>query len=403
MNLLAANKSPHLITLILLTAASVLSLNMFLPSLTNMAEEFNVSYKIMNISVAGYLAITAVLQIIFGPLSDRYGRRPVLLMGLLIFSLASLCCALATNIWVFLILRIFQGAIISGMALSRAIVRDMMDPKDAVKIMGTIAMAMAVAPMLGPIVGGLFDELLGWRATFWFYLILGLLLLILTWLDLGETNKNPSPTFRKQFSTYPLLLKSGMFWGYSICASFGIACFFAFLSGAPLISNKILNLPPSHLGFYMGSITGAFLVGSFVSNLFINRVGPVNMVIYGRATSVLGLLAGLIAVLSGIISPLSIFGATLFIGLGNGMSVPSCNVGVMNVKPDLAGSASGLNGAMGVGTGALLTTIMGVLLTESNGAYGFLTFLLIAKLISLLAALYIYYLDKKIQNSNHPS
>ena len=114
MNLLAANKSPHLITLILLTAASVLSLNMFLPSLTNMAEEFNVSYKIMNISIAGYLAITAVLQIIFGPLSDRYGRRPVLLTGLLIFSLASLCCALATNIWVFLILRIFQGSIMES-------------------------------------------------------------------------------------------------------------------------------------------------------------------------------------------------------------------------------------------------------------------------------------------------
>ena len=127
------------------------------------------------------------------------------------------------------------------------------------------------------------------------------------------------------------------------------------------------------------------------------------MVIYGRAVSVFGLSAGLTAVLSGIISPLSIFGATLFIGLGNGMSVPSCNVGVMNVKPDLAGSASGLNGAMGVGTGALLATIMGALLTESNGAYGFLTFLLVAKLISLLAALYIYYLDKKIQNSNYPS
>ena len=164
----SAKTPPHLITLIILTSTSVLAMNMFLPSLTNMAAEFSVSYSVMNISVAGYLAITAVLQVILGPLSDRFGRRPVLLGSILIFSLASLFCALSSNIWIFLSLRILQGAIISGMALSRAIVRDMMAPKDAVRVLGTIAMAMAVAPMLGPILGGVFDEIFGWRAIFGF-------------------------------------------------------------------------------------------------------------------------------------------------------------------------------------------------------------------------------------------
>jgi len=392
----AAKTPPHLITLIILTSTSVLAMNMFLPSLTNMATEFSVSYSVMNISVAGYLAITAILQVILGPLSDRFGRRPVLLGSILIFSLASLFCALSSNIWIFLSLRILQGAIISGMTLSRAIVRDIMDPKDAVRVLGTIAMAMAVAPMLGPVLGGVFDEVFGWRAIFWFYLGLGLVLFVLTWADLGETNKNTSATFRKQFSTYPDLLRSGLFWGYSICLSFGIACFYAFLSGAPLVADKVLNLPPSHLGFYMGSITGAFLVGSFISNRLAKHTTSTKLVLAGRTISVLGLSLGLIIVMFGNVSSLSIFGSTLFIGLGNGMSLPSCYVGVMNVRSDLAGSAAGLSGAMGVAAGAILATMMAAILTENNAAFGFLSFLLVAKIISLAGAILAHNLEKNI-------
>jgi len=392
----AAKTPPHLITLIILTSTSVLAMNMFLPSLTNMAAEFSVSYSVMNISVAGYLAITAILQVILGPLSDRFGRRPVLLGSILIFSLASLFCALSSNIWIFLSLRILQGAIISGMTLSRAIVRDIMDPKDAVRVLGTIAMAMAVAPMLGPVLGGVFDEVFGWRAIFWFYLGLGLVLFVLTWADLGETNKNTSATFRKQFSTYPDLLRSGLFWGYSICLSFGIACFYVFLSGAPLVADKVLNLPPSHLGFYMGSITGAFLVGSFISNRLAKHTTSTKLVLAGRTISVLGLSLGLIIVMFGNVSSLSIFGSTLFIGLGNGMSLPSCYVGVMNVRSDLAGSAAGLSGAMGVAAGAILATMMAAILTENNAAFGFLSFLLVAKIISLAGAILAHNLERKI-------
>ena len=143
----SATSPPRIFTLVLLTALSVLSLNMFVPSLSNMAEDFHTDYALVNLSIAGYLAITAVLQLIMGPLSDRYGRRPVLLTGLAIFALASLGCAQASNIWVFLGFRILQGAIISGSALSQAVVRDMVPAREAASLMGYIAMAMAVAPM----------------------------------------------------------------------------------------------------------------------------------------------------------------------------------------------------------------------------------------------------------------
>ena len=243
MKFLAAKSNPHLITLIFITAASIVSLNMFLPSLANMATEFDVSYRVMNISVAGYLAVTAFLQIIIGPLSDRYGRRIILLFSVIIFCFSTIGCIYSSNIWWFLFFRILQGAMISGAALSRAIVRDMMDSKNAVKVLSIIAMAMAIVPMIAPLIGGFLDELYGWRTNFWVYLIMGVSLLVLIWLDLGETNTQKSDTFHKQFSTYPKLFKSGKFWGYSICMSSSVACFYGFLSGAPLVATKVLNYP----------------------------------------------------------------------------------------------------------------------------------------------------------------
>ena len=393
MKFLAAKSNPHLITLIVITAASIVSLNMFLPSLANMATEFDVSYRVMNISVAGYLAVTAFLQIIIGPLSDRYGRRIILLFSVIIFCFSTIGCIYSSNIWWFLFFRILQGAMISGTALSRAIVRDMMDSKDAVKVLSIIAMAMAIVPMIAPLIGGFLDELYGWRTSFWVYLIMGVSLLVLIWLDLGETNTQKSDTFYKQFSTYPKLFKSGKFWGYSICMSSSVACFYGFLSGAPLVATKVLNLPPTELGLLIGTTSLGFFIGSFFSTKFSKYLGLTQMILVGRVIAVFGISLGLILVLKGYISTFTIFGSMVFIGLGNGFSLPSSHVGIMNVRSDLAGSASGLSGAMAVAFGAIVATLMGVMLTEENGAYNFLFILLITKLISLISAYYVHTIE----------
>lgn len=137
----------------------------------------------------------------------------------------------------------------------------------------------------------------------------------------------------------------------------------------------------------MGSITMGFVCGSFLSGRLIGRIDMNTLIFIGRIVAVAGLSVGLIAVLCGYISAFTIFGATVFIGIGNGLTLPSCNVGVMNVRADLAGSASGLSGAMAVGIGAILSTLMAAILTPENAAYGFLTFLLVSKIISLIAAI----------------
>ena len=226
---------PTTLTLICLTGVATLSLNMFVPSLVNIAADFETDYTLVSFSIAGYLAVTAPLQIVLGPLSDRFGRRPVLLGAVALFTVASIGCLFAQNIWVFLAFRLMQGAIIAGVALSRVVVRDVMEPKDAASRLGYIAMAMAVAPMLGPMVGGAFDEFFGWRSSFLAFALIGAALLALTWFDLGETNKTPSETFASQMRTYPVLLRSRRFWGYATCMAFSTGAFYAFIAGIPLV------------------------------------------------------------------------------------------------------------------------------------------------------------------------
>ncbi len=390
----SATSPPRMVTLVLLTGLSVLSLNMFLPSLSNMAAEFQADYSLVSLSIAGYLAITAVLQIIMGPLSDRFGRRPVLLAGLIIFTLASLVCALTTSIWVFLAFRVLQGAVIAGWALSLAVIRDMAPPQEAASLIGYVSMAMAVAPMLGPMLGGALDEIFGWRANFVVFAGFGAAAFGLCWVDLGETNKTPSETFAKQFQTYPELFRSRRYWGYALCMAFSTGAFYAFLTGAPLVAVAMLGLSPLLLGFYIGTITAGFALGSFLSGRYARRYPLTTMMIFGRTVACAGLMVGLALVLAGFVNVISLFGATVFVGLGNGLTMPSCSAGAMSVRPKLAGSASGLAGALTVGGGAVLTSITGAILTEENGAYTLLGMMLFSSLMALAAAFYVFWVDR---------
>ncbi len=383
----AATSPPRLLTLILLTGVSVLSLNMFLPSLTNMAADFHVDYGLISFSIAGYLGVTAVLQLIIGPLSDRFGRRPVQLAALLIFTLASAVCAVTEDIWTFLAFRVCQGAVISGWVTSLAIVRDTRPPQEAASLIGYISMAMAVSPMLGPMLGGALDALFGWRASFVTYFGLGLALFALCWADLGETNQARSASFGEQLRSYPALLGSERFWGYALCMSFSTGAFYCFLAGAPLVATKLYGLSTEVLGIAMGSITAGFMFGSFLSGRFAKRHALTTMMIGGRIVACSGLLAGLALILAGATHVAFLFAATIFVGIGNGLTTPSASAGALSVKPELAGSASGLSGALTVASGAVLTPITAALVTAENGAIALLLVMLAASVAALLAAL----------------
>ncbi len=390
----AAQTPPTLITLIFATALSVLSLNMFLPSLAHMSEDFAVDYGLVNLSVAGYLAVSAILQLIMGPLSDRYGRRPVLLICMTIFVCASIGCALAESIWPFLGFRLLQAAVVAGSVLSSASIRDQYPPNEAASKLGYVAMAMALAPMLGPMLGGALDMLFGWRAGFVLYSLLGAGLLTLLWFDMGETNTNRSSTFAAQLREYPHLFRARRFWGYALCAAFSIGGFYSFITGAPLVAAAWFDLSPATLGLGIGIITGGFMVGNFITGRIAARTRLTTMILIGRIVASTGPMIGLLLFLGQMGSVWVFFGSAICVGFGNGLTNANASAGVMSVRPKLAGSAAGLSGAMIVALGAVLTSMTGAFVNAENGPYLVLGMMSGSSFIGLLAVLYVRRVDR---------
>lgn len=386
---------PHITTLVLLSGLSALSMNVFLPSLPNMAEYFHADYALMQLSVTLYLGLTGFLQLIIGPLSDRYGRRPVILGGISIFLAASVGCLLATTVEVFLIFRMIQTGIAIGMVLSRAIVRDMVPANQAASMIGYVTMGMAVVPMIAPAIGGYLDDFFGWKANFSMLLLVGVVVAAIIWFDLGETNRHKSVSMTAQVKDYPELLRSRRFWGYCLTAAFASGAFFAFLGGAPFVGTHVFGLEASELGLYFGIVSIGYMSGNYVSGRYSVRVGINMMMLYGTAVMLFGVVCSVIVLYVGVAHPLAFFGFMLFVGFGNGMTLPNSNAGLVSIRPRLAGSASGLGGAIQLLGGASLAAIAGAVLTEESGAYPLLYLMICTSVLALIVIWYIIRVERQ--------
>lgn len=387
-----SRSAPRLSTLILLSALAILPINIFLPSLSSMAAEFGVDYGVMGLTLAAYALVSAGLQLILGPLSDRFGRRPVILGALAIFIAASLGCIFAPDVSTFLACRTVQAVIAPTYAVSLAAIRDTTDREKAAGTMAYIAMAFAIAPMLGPTLGGLLDEAWGWRASFWFLAMAASGLLVLCWFDLGETNRTPSPSIAAQYRAYPDILRSARFWAYALCMAFSVGAFYIFLVGAPLAVGAALS--PGMLGLFMGSITAGFIAGSFLAGRFSSRFPLTTTLVAGRVLACGALLFGLLLHALGVHHVLALFGPCVLVGLSNGLTQPSANAGALSVRPDLAGSAAGLGAAISVAGAAAMSVLAGAILTEANARYALLAVMLVSAGLALGAGLAARRLDR---------
>ena len=380
---------PRIVTLILLAGLSALTMNIFLPSLPGMATYFGVSYGLMQQSVALYLALSAALQIVIGPISDRFGRRKVLLWSLGLFLLATVGTLLAPNATVFLIFRMAQAVIASGMVLSRAVVRDMVADAQAASMIGYVTMGMSLVPMIGPVIGGVLDDAFGWRASFALLLILGLVVLALVWADLGETATLRKVSLMDQIRSYPGLLTSRRFWGYTLAAAFASGCFFAFLGGAPYVGDKVFGLNSTRVGALFALTAVGYATGNFFAGRFSVRVGMNRMILIGTVVTTLGLLALVALTKAGLSGPMVFFGLTVFMGVGNGICLPNANAGMLSVRPELAGTASGLGGAILIGGGAVLAALAGVLLGPGSTEMPLILLMLASSVASVIAILFV--------------
>lgn len=380
---------PKIVTLILLAGLSALTMNIFLPSLPGMAVWFGVSYGVMQQSVALYLALSAALQVVIGPISDRYGRRKVLIWSLALFLLATLGTLLAPNATVFLIFRMAQAVIAAGMVLSRAVVRDMVADAQAASMIGYVTMGMSLVPMIGPVIGGVLDDQFGWQANFALLLVLGVAVLWLVWADLGETATLRKVSLVDQMRSYPALFGSRRFWGYTLAAAFASGCFFAFLGGAPYVGDKVFSLSSTAVGGLFAFTAIGYAGGNFIAGRFSVRIGMNRMILIGTLVTTFGLVLLTLLTLGGLSGPVVFFGLTVFMGLGNGICLPNANAGMLSVRPELAGTASGLGGAIMIGGGAGLAAIAGVLLGPGATEMPLILLMLASSLASVVAILFV--------------
>ncbi|MBT52921.1 MAG: Bcr/CflA family drug resistance efflux transporter [Mameliella sp.] len=378
---------PHIVTLVLLAGMSALVMNVFVPSLQIMAEWFETDYAIMQFSVSGYLAGNAVLQLFIGPISDKLGRRPVILGGLVIFVLATIGCLLSTNITVFLFFRMLQACVVVAMVLSRAVVRDLYPPNQSASMIGYITMGMSLVPMLAPIAGGWLAQTFGWHANFWLMLILGLALIALCFRDLGETKIASGLTLGQQFREYPELFRSPRFWGYALACAFSSGAFFSYVGGASYVGIEVFGLSTTVLGFFFGAPAVGYALGNFLSGRFSSRIGINSMVLWGGIIVSGGMALSLVVFAAGFGNAWTFFGFMTFVGLGNGMTIPNATAGALSVRPGLAGTASGLAGAIMLGGGAALSQLASALLQPGSGAWPLLWMMFLSGLASVVAIL----------------
>ena len=386
-----------MLTLVLLASISALAMNSFLPSLPNMAEHFGSSTALMGLSVGVYLGTSAIFQILVGPLSDRIGRRTVSLWALIIFIVVSISCVYAPNTFVFMFLRALQAIAACTFVVARAIVRDTTETQASGSKIAYISMGTAICPMFGPALGGLMDGWFGWEANFWFIGGLGLFILVIAYFDLGETVPENTQGFRQQFSEYPELLLSRRFWGYCLASAFGAGAFFAYLGGGPFVGSIVYNLSPEMLGLYFGAPAIGYFFGNFLSGRFTIRFGIDAMILWGLWIIFSGLSLSMVCSYTGYGTVETFFGFMIFVGLGNGLTIPNATAGMLSVRPHLAGTASGLGGAMMIAIGAALSTLAGAFLVPGSNEMPLLMLMWFSSLSGVAVIIYVRQRNKRLK------
>ncbi|MGB1164088.1 MAG: MFS transporter, partial [Paracoccaceae bacterium] len=299
----------------------------------------------------------------------------------------------------FLILRAIQSVIASVFVISRAIVRDTTDTANSGSRIAYIMMGMALVPMFGPALGGVIDAYFGWRANFWILSLLGVALWLNCFFDLGETAPTADVKFQAHFALYPDLLRSKRFWGYCFTSALGSGAFFAYLGGAPFVGSEIFSLSPEALGLFFGAPAAGYFLGNFFSGRFSSKIGLDAMIFWGLALNLFGLTASLALFYNGMGSAISFFGFMTFVGFGNGLSIPNATAGMLAIRPDLAGAASGLGSAIMIAGGAALSALAGAVLTPTSGATPLLWLMWSSVAAGVICMIYVKKRHRSIQAS----
>lgn len=325
-----------------------LSTDLYLATLPGMAADFGVAASAVQHTLSLFVIGFGTAQLVSGPLSDRFGRKPVILGGLTLYLAASIACALAPSLYLLVAARFAQAiGCCTGVVVARAVIRDAYAPAEGAKVLAKASSLLSLAPIFGPILGGYLQVAFGWRAAFVALAIAGLLVWLAALRRMRESNAQrdiealrPAQLGR----TYLDVARSPAFWAYALPGTLSYASIFAFISGTPFVLIRVLGVPTQHYGYYFACGVFGYLGGTLLCRRLIGRIGLQRSLEAGTTIGLLGGLGFLAMALGGWSNPAMVVAAQFVVMVAHGINFPCAQAGSLAPFPEKAGAAAGLFG-----------------------------------------------------------
>ena len=345
-----SRKAPHgllIANLLAQLAFGLLAMTICLPSMQEWGGIFGTGQAAVQLTFSGYVLTYGSLQLIYGPLSDRIGRKKVLLFGLAVSFTGSVLAALAPSLPLLVAARVLQGAgAAAGMVVGRAMVQDLFDGPERTRVMAYVGMAMGLCPPLATIIGGQLHVRLGWQANFVVMACLAAGLFVAAWRGLPDHRKVTTAQphwLRAMLNAYAKLAREPSFGLHVLLLAMTTATFYAFLGGAPIVLGSY-GVKPDGVGFYIMAIPGSYIVGNYLTTRLARRISEHRIMNLGQGLTLGGVALMLLLALAGLNTPLAFALPLVLLGVGHGLLVPAALAGTVGLVPALAGSAAAVAG-----------------------------------------------------------
>jgi DHA1 family bicyclomycin/chloramphenicol resistance-like MFS transporter len=358
---------PALAVLVAISTLQPIALNMLAPATPALARNLGTSYATIQLTLTLFLVAVALTQLVVGPLSDRFGRRPCVIGGTAVFMLGSALGALSDSTGTLLFARVLEGAGAgTTFALARAIIRDTASRDEAASQIATVTMVMVVAPMVTPYLGGHIETNFGWRMIFWSMTAVGMIVLAMVLLRLPETAPNVGvrAALTGIFRAFPDLARDRSFIRNVAALAMTSAAFFAFIAAAPFIVVETMGRGSDTYGAYFILNAFGYMVGNFAMSRLVLRHGTAKMAWIGLIISFVAITVAFAIALTPWWTPLTLFLPLAISAIGNGLTLPGATAAALSARPELAGSAAGLAGAIQLGSGALAAALISSLVAH---------------------------------------
>ncbi len=384
----SANMAKLLFLIIILTAVGQMTQTMYVPSIAAMATDFAVQPTYLQAVMAAYLIPYGLSQFIYGPLSDRIGRRPVIMLGMAIFMVGTLAALFAPSFEYFLLASFIQG---SGTgcagAMSRTVTRDCYDGASLHRANSFVSMGVIFSPLLAPVVGGYLSMAFDWKASYVFLLILGALVTLAMFTMFDETLPKEKRRNERVWTSYSYVLSNRQFQGYVFCLIATFAGIAVFEAAAGVLLGSVLKLDPTTVSWLFVLPLPGYLLGAWLSATLSVRIGQRNLFNIGMATLIIGAVVIVIPGMSGLVTVVSLIGGGFISFIGAGIIFPAATTAAIQPFPNHAGTAGAILGGMqnlGAGLATLAASLMG-----AKDQFNLGTVMLVAAVLVVVSILWV--------------